>query len=519
VDWVRLSLRGVDSGVRPSELEKAAKRLPPGAYRLITGLEQAGLLRRLTDDRLKLEPPWLCELLERKAFSALSARSPVEWGEALLRPHAAAPLAEVLLERTVEQGTSVLEPVLDLTPSDEPEYAATIDVALRAAGLARLLDAEVSQETLDALWSEATGLFIELSDGVPRPAIEPRVSAMAPALPQIAGRRLFARGTLYLAALSVSEAAGARRSRVLGALSPWQATEPPPGLAAVYDEIAASLSDRPPWYASALRLIGRLRSIVGNVHDADHPHELEWPAQVIDEVEHGVLSLASFEHDEPNLEAVLAVGETRRIGLERLAEAVWGAWDDAGQPERPRLFARDSAWADTLFSFAPDVLLERFLAAHAAEELPFQKLKPGAFHGLAGRSDVLSLRPALEAMPLELFELLVRSPQERELLSQNFDVVWRRAPAYAALGIRAELDARRAARAGVLSRLLLCAPDEHVPRALDELSEDGRLFALEPNALSAVLGALSHWASSRASGWRAAYANLRRLERERRRNR
>ncbi len=59
VDWVRMSLRGVDSGVRPSELERAARRLPPGAYRFVTALEQAGFLRRLADSRLVLGPVWL----------------------------------------------------------------------------------------------------------------------------------------------------------------------------------------------------------------------------------------------------------------------------------------------------------------------------------------------------------------------------------------------------------------------------------------------------------------------------
>jgi hypothetical protein len=134
------------------------------------------------------------------------------------------------------------------------------------------------------------------------------------------------------------------------------------------------------------------------------------------------------------------------------------------------------------------------------------------------RKDVLVERAALEAMPPELFEPLVRSAQERGLLSRHFQIVWRRAPSAAATAIGEELDARQAARADVLRALLELTPEDQVPLALDELNRAGRLFGVGPSALSVVLCALSNWSSARTSGWRAAYASLRQLERERRNN-
>ncbi|HEY8945616.1 MAG TPA: hypothetical protein VIM73_15210, partial [Polyangiaceae bacterium] len=46
LDWMRLSLARIESPVRPSDLDRAAQKLPPGAFRVITALEEAGLLTR-----------------------------------------------------------------------------------------------------------------------------------------------------------------------------------------------------------------------------------------------------------------------------------------------------------------------------------------------------------------------------------------------------------------------------------------------------------------------------------------
>ncbi|MGC4091593.1 MAG: hypothetical protein QM756_27670 [Polyangiaceae bacterium] len=46
IEWMRLSLSQIDSAIRPADVERAARRLPPGAFRIVTTLIEARLLRR-----------------------------------------------------------------------------------------------------------------------------------------------------------------------------------------------------------------------------------------------------------------------------------------------------------------------------------------------------------------------------------------------------------------------------------------------------------------------------------------
>jgi hypothetical protein len=515
VDWVRLSLRNVDSGVRPSEIERAARRLPPGAYRLVTALEQAGLLRRLGDGRLKLGPSFLAELLERKAFLSLSARSPVEWGEALLRPYAAPQLAEVLLDRALESGTSFLEPVLDLTPNDEPEYAITLDLSLRIAGVTRLLGGDVSQEMLEGLWGEARSAFVELDGEAPRPILEPSLVHGAVGRTARRGRQLLARGTALIAALSISETL-ARGTRSLAVLSPWNATEPPANAARMYDTIADSLRERPAWYEPSLRLIGRLRALIGNVRSAEAPHELELPAQWVDEIEHGVLTFSALERGLPELDAVLTLTRSRNISAEKLAEALWSAWHDAGEPALAEPFAGKSPWAEFAFRHAAPHWIERWLSAGPPADRLFAWLGSDALRAIARRPEITGRRAALQAMPLEVLDALVHSADSRGRLSPALDVLWARAPSAAESAFGEELRSGAAARAEVLASLLQSTPDAFVPRAVAALTRDDRALTLDREVLDAVRAALQSWSATRASGWRDAFALLRRIERDRR---
>jgi hypothetical protein len=335
-------------------------------------------------------------------------------------------------------------------------------------------------------------------------------------VPRSRGELLLQRGTFYIAALAVTETLARTQRPELTALCPWQATEPPLALRAVYDSIATALAERPPWYSATLRMIGRLRAVIGNLNGTEAPHALEWPAQLIDEVEHGVLSFTAFEHGEPELDAVLALARMRGVTPERLAEAVWSAWDNAGKPGVARILAPTSSWAAFLYQNASPLRLEQRLGLVPMPELDFTWLSAEGFRGISRLAPVLTQRAALEAMPAELFESLARSPATRALLAPGFDVVWSRAEDAARSALREELLLGASARADVLRAMLVSAPPALVPHVLSELGREERTFALSPAALEIVRRSLQHWASERASGWRDAYSALFRLERERR---
>ncbi len=510
VDWVRLSLRGVDSGVRPSELERAARRLPPGAYRFVTALEQVGLLRRLPDSRLVLGPSWLAEWLERRAFTTLAARSPVEWGEALIRPHAAPKLCELLFDRAVSAPAAVLEPVLDLTPSDEPEYAATLDAALRIAGLARLTGADVSQEALDGLWAEARSLFLRFEGEPPLPSLELPAGAATSGL----GAQVLERGALYLSCLSISEALTVPAGSALAALAPWNASRPPAALEAVYTEIEGSLRARPPWFAAALRLVERLRAALGNVRGADDPHALERPIEFLDEVEHGVLTFTTLERLTPELDAVLALARARGASEARIAAALWSAWNDAGQPRAPAWFATGTGWAELSFRHVSTKDLERVLASPPDHPLPLALVPLEVLRAAAENSELLGRVSSLQTLPEELWNVLASSDAARAKLGSKLAVLWARLPEAAEAALEAELARAGGPRPAVLAPLLEAVPSPLVPRVLAELRERAASLEGQPELLGLTRRALARWASLRTDAWRDAYAWLRRLERD-----
>lgn len=515
VDWVRLSLKNVDSGVRPSELERAARRLPPGAYRLVNALEQAGILRRLTDGRLKLGPAFVAEVVEQRALLALAARSPVEWGEALLRREVAPRLVEILLDRALSSGAALLEPVLDLGASDQPEHAVTFELALRIAGLTRLMGGDVSQELLDALWADAPAVLVELEGEPPRPSVELALAVDSGGPRAARGRSVLERGTLYLALLAISETLRRSSRQTLRGLSPWSASAPPAELPAVYDAIVAALAARPPWYAAALRLIGRLRASVGNVRGADQPHPLEAPSQFLDEVEHGVVGFAAFERAPPALEAVLALARPRRIEASAIAEALWAAWHDAGNPPRPRPFARDSGWAELVFRHATPERLERWLESHPELDLDLAWLAPDVLRALGHRPELAANRQALELLPPDVLESVLRSPELRARAAPALDVVWTRAPTLAEQALRAELASAATTRPPVLRTLLRATPEPLRARAVAALGRDERVVLLPDAGLAVVRDVLQRWSSPPECAWRDAFLLLRRIERER----
>jgi hypothetical protein len=517
LEWMRLSLSQIDSAIRPGDVERAARKLPPGAFRVTSSLEQAGLLRRDAHDRLALGPAWLRATLQRGAIEALLTRSPFDWGEALLRPHAAAQMAEALLERTLREGSSALGPVLDLEAGDQPAYAAAADMALRVAGIARLLGAELGQEVLDGLWSENAELALELEGALPLPRIALDTTSTRAA--RGAGQALLSSGTFYLAALSVSETLEERHAGALAALDPWHQSEPDPRLAAAYDAVQASLQSDPPWRRAALLMTARARTTVGNVIGADEPHALELPAQILDEVEHGVLTFATLEQGETDadwLEPTLWLADERGVSRGELARAVWAAWEQAGRPAEATFLAPDAREHALFWAHVPPTLLEHLLFDVRRRNVPYAVFGSEQWQAfgqaLMRFPDLVGDEQAWAAMPLENVAELLAQPLEWSRAGDSVRVLWQRFPDLLANAVRRQLGAGVYTDSDALGALLAAAPSSVASELLDQLGE--RTAGLGPSALSAMRRLLRRLVGERGPDWREAYRTLARLERE-----
>jgi hypothetical protein len=90
-EWIVRAMRLEDDrSARPSQVARAARRLPPSGYRMARSLSLGGLLvappraEVSSDVELSLGPRWLVSLLAARANGAALSMSPSEWGSALL---------------------------------------------------------------------------------------------------------------------------------------------------------------------------------------------------------------------------------------------------------------------------------------------------------------------------------------------------------------------------------------------------------------------------------------------------
>lgn len=521
--WVRATLTELDTPVDPEKIERALSRLPPGAFRIVASLEQAGILRRTASDRLELGPVWLLEVLDRQAIKRVVEGSPFEWGEALLRPHAAADVASALLERALAEGGSALEPVLDLEADDQPAYCASVEVGLRVLGVARLLGADFGSELLDGFWDESSRLFLRLGEGPPRARLD-LFEVGAPASKERGwGSLVLAPGVFELAALSVAETLEHRLEARDGALNPWAATEPPEGLGAVYDRIAQAARAPAPWRIPAFALIARLRAVVGNVSGVERPHAMERPAQIVDEIEHGVLgfdSVVTLQANDASLDLLLGLSRERGLTESKVLEACWTAWDQAGRPPEVTDLAWTVAAKARLWQAIPEPLLVWLLEAETRLTLPY-----GAFGAEQWRVTrrVLSGAPGL-VLPASLWQRMPKDDLEAVLesagpppLKDALPVLWERLPGLLRRSFSRELERPAKADPRLVLDLLRSAPPAQTPAVFDDLLRDERIRRLPEPLLRAVRAVLGQRIDQRSPGWRAAYRALALAEQELRR--
>lgn len=520
LDWMRLSLSRVDSGIRPSDIEKAARKIPPGAFRIVRSLQRAEFLRGVASDssggppeaHLAFGPRWFSNALRLDATRALISGSPNDFGEALLRGHAAPSIARELLQRLADRGSAFIEGVLELEGADSAGHTAAVEMTFRAAGIAVLGGAELASDSIEALWDEALDARLEFPGELPCPRIEyptPEVDA------------LLSRGIWYLAAFALSRELGQRAGLRHGLLRPWKAREANPQLrelcAIIARDLPTDAQDRV-WTLRAFSLLAQLRSEIGALGALDSPEVLERPAVILDEVAHGVLSwatVAGIADTELGLPALQALALERVLPFSSVASAIWEAWDDAQRPANGASFlATDSPHSSWFWPHIPADLLEALLCDARATDIPYESFGDSQWHAFLSALDTAPARAAdarafALAPDFVLTEALERGVESMAL----FAAVWQRTPDRAGTEIVRLLEQADDLELPRLSGLLEAAPPAQFER-LSELFAQPGLSNLPRVKLSRVRHFLHDYVRWRKPGYAEAYTRLSEIERQ-----
>jgi hypothetical protein len=522
--------------LRPSE--RAPSPPAPGAYRLVRGLVDAGLLAQRSPGRLALSPKFLeAALLSRARRALVRESTPLAWGEALLSPHAAPTLLETLYEQ-LGHDFGALEQLAELDVSSHPALVVATEAALVCLGLRALCGAEVPTEYLESAWNEQLAGLIELPGELPRPRLlcyaHHRVAPLA------------RHAVWMLALLAASELLAERRGRAHPLLRPWGRRPAPEALGAVLDAIYVELAQpelaEREWAVEAFALVGRLLESDAELDGSDPEsgaderemapsgalawHPLARPARLVRALTDGALDAVWLEGfgDHPlDLRALGAACELRHVAWSRMAHGLWKTWQHRGCPaECDRLFAPNGPHRDRLWPHLPPEVLgaawERWTELAA---WPFERFGSALWSAFVDYfSERWPLSPgscvwgqAFEQMSLEhLQQVIARA----ELLAADgpevrgwLERAWRRFPAWmsALLTERAS-----AADARGVARLLEAAPapldDELLPALGDELSQRSSRREVIDAARAWLLAKIS----ARRGDWRAAYALLAELE-------
>jgi hypothetical protein len=373
LDWLKMTLGSGPGALRPADLERAARKLPPGAFRVIRCFEQAGLLEPAGEDGLKLGPRFVARTLLSEAVAALSTASPIEWGTALLEGSAQRELEAHVLERARTTNGASLEPLLETSAPDNLYYVGALELGFVATGLALLEGGEPPLDLRESLFDDQLELMLELPGELPVPRV----------LRGTETERAERHGLWLLAALSLSEELP-KHARKHPLLRPWRGQDVDPRFGELLDRIAGALSSPQLGQAAALgvfAMIGRLRGDVGALVGVDTPHALEQPSVVVEEVMHGVLtwsSVAGLGRGRAGLllGATRAAAVTLDVPWAEVARATWLAWDSAERPAEGADFLLPENDIDGLFwAHIPRELLRPLLADARDKPMPFERLR------------------------------------------------------------------------------------------------------------------------------------------------
>lgn len=500
LEWLKLAFSQAEAGIRPRDLERAAKKLPPGAFRVLRALGRLGVLVPEGEERLALRPHWLVSALTVEATLELSRAAPSDFGEALLRPHAAPRVAQALFERALAEDATLIDEVLDLEPNDSPALAAAVEGVVRSCGLALLRGVELDPETAEGLLTAALELAVPRPPLALAPRIEHRALTESTSLTPL-GQALLSDGAYQLALLALADEVPERR-RFRSERARQARTLTAERLAVIeqtllrFPELAVA--------PRAARLCGR--------YELEGDHAIVAPARVLRHVRS-----KSLRWEQWQLAVSSAFGQAALLGelelapqqTEALSDAVWAAWLDAERPELPELDPRLNA---LIWSFAPPDALE-YLAWKSTNEAGFEHLRRDQWRTLSAclveSKRVPESLAFWRAVPEPELDVLLERGLEPTTM-RALEVLWQRAPAR----VIAALEARFEPRSKLSARALLSS----VPAALTaetarKLATDERLSRYSSARLIELEAWLHERVAVRSLGWRDAYARLVALER------
>jgi hypothetical protein len=510
-EWLAASLEKarVPSALR--DVEKALAELPPGPFRIVRALEQAGLLRRKHGgERMLLSPRWLARHLVESARTTIADGGATEWSAGLVSPHAAGSTLRALVTRVTLGDTSPLDDALELAQGQDPASVAAVEAAVRAAGLAALSGVGIAADLALALWDRQVALLVELDDG-PHPRLGyDRATVESEPLLDV--------GTFRLASLALSASLPADRGLHHPVLRPWldfTGSPHPATLDCIWEVVRRLDPYTTPWVREAYALAHRWRMLreAGERWDDAEPrsplaalHALEWPHAVLATVNAGgrlaVRELARAPADA--VTALIAVAAHERPGVAETARAFWRAFaEDPGpldemsplSPTGPhaRLFYAHALPAGLELAFARD-LVEK-------ERVPYEHLDEASWRAVLGaRADALAgVRAAWVAMPPEILRDALRSATAAP---EDLRTAWERAPgiAFGALNDALDRDDTQA------SGLLFAAP----PSATASITRllEARLVGatwLRPERTAMARRWLADRVAARREDWRDAF--------------
>jgi hypothetical protein len=500
LEWLKLAFTRSESGIRPRDLERAARELPPGAFRVLRALTRLGVLANAGEDRLALRPHWLVSALTVEAVEKLSRAAASDFGEALLRPHAAPRVAAALFERAIASDPTLVEEVVDLEVGDEPALAAAVECVARCTGVALLRGVDVGAESAESLLDLALELAVAREDGSLAPRIEHRARAEAPPAARL-GQGLLSNGVYQLALIALSEEIPERPRR----RSARQARIKDLDLERL-DAIERALERWPELDIAkgTARLCGRLAHRLG--------HPLAAPAALLRSAEANELdwelwrSAVASAFGRAALLAELG-GEPAKAAS--VLRAVWSAWERAERPSLPPLGA---SLAALLWSHAPASALER-LASSGSGEHGFEHLGREQWRTLVGHlardrrsPESLAFWRAIPEPELETLLDLGLEPSNLEALS----ALWRRAPARLGATLEARFEPGLDKPAGAL---LSSVPASLTAETARKLAADERLARHSSERMIELGSWLHERVAERSLGWRDAYSRLSEVER------
>ncbi len=501
VEWMEWSLARTAGTIRPRDIRRAARELPPGAFRALRTLTQIGVLCPTAEYSalLALTPRWLSNLARLQAERTLAEGSALTWGEVLLKPGVER-LHDAVAQRLNREPSMVIESALEEEATHEPGYASAIETLVVHSGLAVLAAPDHRPDAALALLEEQLALLVELPDSPPAPRAWPA---------WIAGTDVF-HGLWLLGVLALSEDSFPK-SRRGTYFDVWRAPKLPSHWRHALDLIAGAVRAHctEPWVPAAFGAVDRLRRAVASVAaDGLGWHYLERPGLFVEEAQHGALTwhtVLEMGTDGASARGVEWLARSQEAPWSVVAEATWHAWCEVGGPSIENTLLDPSLEVSAPFwPHCPPQALE--LLAKQRDAIAFERLTLVQWQRIArdlaqGLPSVLERAAAWKHLPSEFVDMLFQ--RSDGLSDAAWRELWRHHPQ------RALAAARKIAgpEPNVAAHIAVLAPASASAASIEVLQHT-RLVNLDRSER----GQVREWLHCRIRGrdpeWRQAHAIL-----------